>query len=126
MFNIAWNQEAVSRLRIEYAAGMLKREMAADDIHQLLVRMAVPGAHPTLLHSMPDQHHARAVRHHLPPKTRLRVGHCFILRRHDLDCAKRHKFSSIELHTIIHLRDLGKAPPGLDTHAATLPVCTSG
>ena len=87
MFDVAWNQKAVSRFRLEQSAGMLKREMAADDIHHLLVRMAVPGAHPTLLHPMPHQHHARAVGHHLPPEPRLRVGHGILMRRHNLDCA---------------------------------------
>src|ERR1700677_1668396 len=97
MFDIAWNQEAVSRVCLEDPAGMLEREMAADDIHQLFVRMAVPGADPTLLHPMPDEHHSRAIGHDLPAKSRLRVRHRFFLCVQYLDCAQRHEFSSIPL-----------------------------
>src|ERR1700728_1844918 len=54
MFDIAWNQEAVSRGCLDDPARMLKCEMPADDVHHLFVRMAVPRAHPTLRHPMPD------------------------------------------------------------------------
>src|SRR5271155_1811020 len=69
MFDITWNQEAISRGCLEDPAGMLEGEMAADDIHHLFVRMAVPRADPTLLHPVPDEHHTRAIGHDLPPES---------------------------------------------------------
>jgi hypothetical protein len=73
MFNIARNQKAVPRYRLEGTAGMLEGEMAADDIYHLLLRMTVPGSNPTLLHRMPDEHYVGAIRHDLPPQPRLRI-----------------------------------------------------
>ena len=101
---VARNQETIPGLRLKNPAGILKREMAANDIHHLLMRMAMPGAHPTKLHPVPHQHHVRTPGHDLPPEPRLGVRHRFILRSYNLDC--RHPFSSIDLHTIIHLGNL--------------------
>src|SRR5271156_2423774 len=100
MHYVARYQETVPGLRLKNPAGIFKSEMTADDIHHLLVRMAMPGAHPTLLHPVPYQHHARTPGHDLPPKARLGAGHRFILRSYNLD--RRHAFSSVELHTIVH------------------------
>ena len=91
MDHTARYQETVPGLCLKDPAGMFKSKMAADDIHHLLVGMAMPGADPTLLHPVPHQHHVRTPRHDLPPEPRLGVGHRFILRTYNLDC--RHAFS---------------------------------
>src|SRR5580693_7959238 len=124
MYDIAGHQEAVARSRLKNTTRMFESKVPANDKDHLLMRMAVSCADPTLLHSVPHEHHARAVGHDLPPEPRLGGGHRLVLCRYNLDC--RHQFSSMKLHTIIHLRDLGKAAPGFDADAAVLQPAPAG
>jgi len=73
VFNVARNQKAVPRQRLEGTAGMGEAEMAVDDIHHLLLRMAMPGTNPTLLHRVPDEHYVGTIGQDLPPQPRLRI-----------------------------------------------------
>ena len=71
----AGNEEGITGLCFEAAVRMLKDEMAADDVDELLVRVTVASADPALAHAMPDKHHAGAVTHDLAAKTVFRRGH---------------------------------------------------
>src|ERR1700680_758564 len=112
MHDVARYQETVPSLRLKDPTRIFKSEMAADDIHHLLMRMAVPGADPTLLHPVPHQHHVRTPGHDLPPEPRLGVGHRFIPRTYNLDC--RHAFSSISCTRLFISVISGRLPPGLN------------
>src|ERR1035441_9477115 len=61
VFDAAGDQKAVAGYRIKHSARMLEANDAADDVHHLLVRVAVACAHPALLHRMPHHHHGGAV-----------------------------------------------------------------
>jgi len=66
MLDTARNQKRISGLRFKRPTWMFEPDRALNDINQLLVGMAVSGAHPTLFHCVSNKHHGWAERHYLP------------------------------------------------------------
>ena len=79
VLDAAGDEEAVAGVGVEGAAGMLEADAAADDVDHLLVRVAVLGADPALLHGVADQHHRGAVGHDLALEAGFGRAHCLVV-----------------------------------------------
>ena len=73
MLDATTDDEGVAGTQLERLAAARHAQAPGDQVHGLVVRMAVAGACPTLLHAMLDQHEPRVVREHAAREPRLRL-----------------------------------------------------
>ena len=66
MLHAAVDYDAVAGAHLPTFAFGLKQDMSADDVHHLMMGMAVARALPTFLKGVTHQHEMRVVREHLP------------------------------------------------------------
>lgn len=91
VFHAPWYEKRVTSSCFELTTRMPEHQTSADDIDHLLVRVIVTGPHPTFLHTMSNQHHARVVRHYLPAQSVLWIGHVAVIRADNVDLVFDHE-----------------------------------
>ena len=90
MDNVAIDDEAVACVGDEFGSGFDDLDAAADDVDELVVRVAVGGADPALLKSMADEHEVGGVGEDLADHAGFGVeewgGVCFYERHDGFQC----------------------------------------
>src|SRR5882757_5908614 len=72
MLDAAAQDEAVAGFAFELLVAASEAQVTRDHVDQLIVRMGMPGALPSHLHAMLDEHHVLVVREDAPLEARLR------------------------------------------------------